>query len=206
MKNSILKIRILTSDKNSQIQIVRFDNECSGRLSTVVLFDCFTGVCNAGFVLSGVNGIFVQCNCPRLKDRLQKAIVKGCVLILSTKRSRLFKNSSIGVERNHFELQIVSKSFTDSCNRFYFKRVEEFYIPKTTRTKTIITSLKAATYITAFTLSKQCIHFRRSDLWPPTSKTLKMCAFCKKREHNNMFTQRGYEYSGLDAVPASNRL
>ena len=38
-------------------------------------------------------------------------------------------------------------------------------------------SFKAATNIIAVTSSKQCIHFRLSVLWPPTSHNLKLITY-----------------------------
>lgn len=47
-----------------------------------------------------------------------KHIVNGDLLIFSSNKSFLFKNSIIEVSTNHFELQMESKSFNDSIIRF----------------------------------------------------------------------------------------
>lgn len=93
-----------------------------------------------------------------------KQMVNGDRKIFSSNKSFLFRNRIIDVSTNHFELQIESNNFIDSIIRFISS--------SSANTKSY--PERATQKMMAVTPSKQCIHFLRSDRWPPTSNILHM--------------------------------
>ena len=111
--------------------------------------------------------------------------------IFSSKRSFLLRKRMMDVSPNHLLLQIESNSFKLSCIRFCKKRIfiitfqilqrNPWKVPNNTNIRTVVSSSCntwsysdiATQNMMAVTSSKQWIHFFRSDLWPPTSNSLK---------------------------------
>lgn len=78
---------------------------------------------------------------------------------LFLKTSILFKNNMMEVLRNQRELMTDSNRISDSCIRFWFF----------SSNSTWSYSDNAVQKMMLVTDSKQCIHFFRSERWPPTS-------------------------------------
>lgn len=91
-----------------------------------------------------------------------KHIVSGDLRIFSSKRSFLLRKRIMDVSPNHLLLHIESKSLRLSCIRFV----------DSSSCNTWSYSDMATQKMMAVTSSKQWIHFFRSDLCPPTSKSL----------------------------------
>lgn len=116
-----------------------------------------------------------------------KHMVNGERAILSSNKSFLFKNKIIDVSTNHLELQIESNNFIDSIIRFISSSSANTKSYPDNATQNMI----------AVTPSKQCIHFLRSDRWPPTSNILQGRILRLNSEYN--------EYKHLMARPQSAR-
>merc|ERR1712001_291484 len=93
-----------------------------------------------------------------------KQIVRADLRIFSSKRSFLLRKRMMEVSPNHLLLQMESNSFRLSCIRFV--------VSSSCRTWSY--SDIATQKMMAVTSSKQWIHFFLSDLWPPTSNSLKL--------------------------------